>query len=104
MARETDRRYDSRPGDHRRRIPSPFDPEGGNTMSDYAGRKVLVTGAANGLGRLMALAIAAEGGELILWALNRTGADAVRLEIARAGRTGSCTQCDLADRLARAVN
>src|SRR5438046_8875322 len=93
MARETDRRYDSRPGDHRRRIPSPFDPEGGNTMSDYAGRKVLVTGAASGLGRLMALAIAAEGGELILWDVNRAGADAVRGEIERGSRAELSDQC-----------
>jgi len=73
-------------------------------MSDYAGRKVLVTGAASGLGRLMALAIAAEGGELILWDVNRAGADAVRGEIARTGRPASCYQCDLADRHAIAAS
>jgi all-trans-retinol dehydrogenase (NAD+) len=72
-------------------------------MSDYAGRKVLVTGAASGLGRLMALAIAAEGGELILWDVNRAGADAVRGEIARTGRPASCYPCDLADRHAIAA-
>ena len=46
-------------------------------MSDYAGRNVLITGAASGIGRLLAQKIAAEGARVILWdvesaALERT--------------------------------
>jgi len=54
-------------------------------MSDYAGRTVLVTGAASGIGRLLALRFAAEGASVVLWDVNAQGLDAVRAEIAAAG-------------------
>ena len=73
-------------------------------MSDYTGRKVLVTGAASGLGRLMALKISAAGGELVLWDVDRAGLEAVRGEIARTGRPASVYPCDLTDRHAIAAS
>ena len=50
-------------------------------MTDFRDRKVLVTGAGNGIGLLMAERIAMRGGRLILWDV-----DAVALEKARAPR------------------
>ncbi len=39
-------------------------------MTDFRDRRVLITGAASGIGRLMALRIAEKGGRLILWDLD----------------------------------
>jgi all-trans-retinol dehydrogenase (NAD+) len=72
-------------------------------MSDYAGRTVLVTGAASGIGRLLALRFAAEGASVVLWDVNAQGLDAVRAEIAAAGGTARAYACNLADRRAIAA-
>ena len=72
-------------------------------MSDYAGRTVLVTGAAGGMGRLLALRFAAEGASVVLWDVNAQGVDAVRAEIAAAGGTARAYTCNLADRRAIAA-
>ncbi len=72
-------------------------------MTGYAGKNVLITGAASGIGRLMALRIAREGGCLILWDVNAAGVDDVRREIAAAGGTASAYVCNLADRTAIAA-
>ena len=67
-------------------------------MSEYAGRYVLVTGAASGIGRRMALRIAREGAHLVLWDVNARGAEEVRDEIVAAGGRASAYACNLADR------
>src|SRR5437867_7039122 len=67
-------------------------------MSEYAGRNVLVTGAASGIGRLLALRIAAEGAHVILWDVNSRGAQEVQREIGAAGGRASAYGCNLADR------
>jgi short-subunit dehydrogenase len=72
-------------------------------MSDYAGRTVLVTGGASGIGRLLALRFAAEGASVVLWDVNAHGLDAVRAEIAAAGGTARAYACNLADRRAIAA-
>ena len=72
-------------------------------MSDYAGRTVLVTGAASGMGRLLALRFAAEGASIVLWDVNAQGLDAVRAEVAAAGGTARAYVCNLADRRAIAA-
>src|SRR5262245_35979486 len=72
-------------------------------MSDYAGRTVLVTGAASGMGRLLALRFAAEGASVVLWDVNAQGLDAVRGEVAAAGGTARAYTCNLADRRAIAT-
>jgi len=56
-------------------------------MSDYAGRNVLITGAASGIGRLLAQKIAAEGARVILWDVESAALERTRAELAAAGRT-----------------
>lgn len=67
-------------------------------MSEFQNRRVLITGAANGIGRLMALRIAAKGGRLILWDADEPGLAAVAAEIAAAGGQASVVACNLAER------
>jgi meso-butanediol dehydrogenase/(S,S)-butanediol dehydrogenase/diacetyl reductase len=50
-------------------------------------RRILITGAGSGMGRSIALALAAEGGRLTLFDLNADAAEAVRTEIEGAGGT-----------------
>ena len=51
------------------------------------GRKVLITGAASGIGKATAEAAAAQGAELVLTDLHADRLDAVVDEITRAGGT-----------------
>jgi len=67
-------------------------------MSELRDRTVLITGAASGMGRLMAHRIAAEGARLVLWDVNQQGLDAVRAEIPGAAVT--TYPVDLTDRRA----
>ncbi len=59
------------------------------------GRRVLVTGAASGVGRATALALAALGAELLL--ADRAALDAARAEVEAAGGQCQARQGDLAD-------
>ncbi len=61
---------------------------------------VLITGAASGIGRRMALGTARRGGTLSLWDLNPEGLDAVVREIRGAGGTAEGFVCDIGDRQA----
>jgi len=73
-------------------------------MTRLAECAALVTGAASGIGRLLALRFAAEGASVVLWDVNAQGLDAVRAEIAAAGGGTSRTYvCNLADRRAIAA-
>ena len=59
---------------------------------------MLITGAASGIGRLMALEIAAKGGRLILWDVDESHLAAVAAEIAAVGGQTSVYACNLAER------
>lgn len=67
-------------------------------MTELLGKKVLITGAANGIGRLMATRIAARGAQLILWDVNAPGLDTLRAELLAQGVTVQTYACDLAQR------
>lgn len=67
-------------------------------MTDINGSRVLVTGAANGIGRRLALALAREGAELVLWDIDAQGLHTLRSELADAGAGARFYRCDLAQR------
>jgi all-trans-retinol dehydrogenase (NAD+) len=67
-------------------------------VSDLAGRRVLITGAASGLGLLMARKMAVGGAQLILWDVNAAGLEAARRELETAGCTVESDVCNLASR------
>jgi all-trans-retinol dehydrogenase (NAD+) len=69
-------------------------------MSEIAGRTVLITGGASGIGRRVALRIAALGGRLVLWDINREALDRALGDVTRAGggRDAIGHLCDIADR------
>ena len=70
-------------------------------MTELRGAHVLITGAASGLGRRMALGIAQRGGKtLSLWDVNLEGLDAVAEEVERSGAGARPVVCDVSDRSA----
>ena len=69
-------------------------------MGELRDRTVLITGAASGLGRLLALKMAARGATLILWDVDAAGLERVRGEVAATGRKVSAYPCNLRDRAA----
>ena len=69
-------------------------------MSYYHGKHVLLTGAASGIGRLMAQKMGAQGARLILWDVNRRGLEETGKLLKDAGVTAHTYVCDLSSRVA----
>lgn len=67
-------------------------------MSEIAGRRALVTGAASGLGLLMARKLAAGGAHVIMWDLNPTALESARRDLEAAGRSVESDVCNVASR------
>ena len=68
-------------------------------MSEIAGRHVLVTGGASGIGRLMARKLAALGGRVSIWDIQRENLDKVVAELNAGGReTARGFFCDVSKR------
>lgn len=67
-------------------------------MTDIAGRRALITGAANGIGRILAHELAQAGASLVLWDLDAAGLDRVRDDLIAAGFSADVYVCDLASR------
>jgi all-trans-retinol dehydrogenase (NAD+) len=68
-------------------------------MSEIAGRHVLITGGASGIGRLMALEAAGQGGRVTIWDINAEKLDAVVAELnGRGGERAHGFVCDVARR------
>lgn len=55
-------------------------------MSYYAGKKVLVTGGSSGIGRSLALQLAAEGADVAIWARRQSLLDATLAELRAAAQ------------------
>lgn len=70
-------------------------------MTKLRGSHVLITGAASGLGRRMALMVARRGGRtLSLWDIDGAGLDTVVREVEALGARASKVVCDISDRRA----
>lgn len=67
-------------------------------MSEIAGRRALITGAASGLGLLLARKLAAAGAHVVMWDVNSAGLEAARRDLEAAGRSVESAVCDLSSR------
>jgi all-trans-retinol dehydrogenase (NAD+) len=67
-------------------------------MTRFRAAHVLITGAAGGIGRLLALGAGARGARLTLLDLDREGLAATQAELARAGVDAAAFPADLCDR------
>lgn len=68
-----------------------------NSMFDLSGRVAVVSGAASGMGRAMALALADAGADLMLLDLNEEGAAATVKDLQALGRKAITIRCDVSD-------
>lgn len=66
-------------------------------MKVIRGRKALVTGAASGIGRAIALSLAREGADIYLWDVNKDGLESAAAEIRRLGVQAVTDRVDLTD-------
>lgn len=67
-------------------------------MSSVSGSRVLITGAAHGIGRLLAMRLADAGANVVLWDIDRQGLDEARVELEGAGHSADTFTCDLSNR------
>lgn len=67
-------------------------------MTDIAGKKVLITGGASGIGRLLADLVAARGGQPILVDVNEQALATARVELESGGYQCTTYTCDLSKR------
>ncbi|HZJ15348.1 MAG TPA: SDR family oxidoreductase [Chthoniobacteraceae bacterium] len=68
-----------------------------SSLFDLSGRVALVSGAAQGLGRAMALALAEAGADLMLADLNSAGGEATAETIRGLGRRASFVKCNVSE-------
>lgn len=67
---------------------------------DFSGRSIVVTGAASGIGRTIALSFAAHNAQVFIADLNGEGAAALANEINLAGGKAGAMQCDFSNPVA----
>lgn len=58
-------------------------------MKDFRGKRVLITGGASGIGKLMGEAALRKGAELIIWDINEQGTVTAVAELSKLGRVMS---------------
>jgi all-trans-retinol dehydrogenase (NAD+) len=67
-------------------------------MTDIEGSRALITGAASGIGRLLAAELGRAGAHLVLWDIDERGLNEVQAELQGAGRAVRTCVCDLTRR------
>jgi all-trans-retinol dehydrogenase (NAD+) len=67
-------------------------------MTDIAGRRAVITGAANGIGRILAYELAQAGASVVLWDIDARGLERVRDGLEVEGFQADVYVCDLASR------
>ena len=67
-------------------------------MTDIHNKRVLITGAASGIGKLLAARLANEGARLVLWDIDSAGLESAKAELAGSGREVEVYTCDLTNR------
>jgi all-trans-retinol dehydrogenase (NAD+) len=67
-------------------------------MTTINKQRILITGAASGIGRLLAMRLADAGARLVLWDIDQAGLDKAQAELATAGHTADVFICDLSNR------
>jgi all-trans-retinol dehydrogenase (NAD+) len=67
-------------------------------MTDIKGRRALITGAASGIGRLLATELANAGATLVLWDIDADGLSQAQAELTAAGHAADVYVCDLTKR------
>lgn len=72
-----------------------FLPNGVLPRKSVEGKKVLITGSGSGIGRLMALEFAKLGAEVVIWDVNKDGAEETKNQVVKAGGKASTFVVDL---------
>jgi all-trans-retinol dehydrogenase (NAD+) len=67
-------------------------------MTDISNQRVLITGAASGIGRLLATRLGHAGAKLVLWDIDRDGLSRAQAQLAEAGYEADIYVCDLTKR------
>ena len=67
-------------------------------MTDLQGRRALITGAASGIGRMLATRMAEAGASLVLWDIDADGLERAKAELQGAGFEVATQVCDLTRR------
>ena len=67
-------------------------------MERFVDRNILITGAASGIGKLMAETFAAEGARVVLWDCDRVALEAVDKELNERGLRCATYPCDVSSR------
>jgi all-trans-retinol dehydrogenase (NAD+) len=67
-------------------------------MTDIKNNRALITGAASGIGRMLAMRLANAGARIVLWDIDREGLSRLRSELKSAGHDVDSYACDLTNR------
>ena len=67
-------------------------------MTDINSKRTLITGAASGIGRLLATRLANAGASLVLWDIDPAGLSQAKAELDNAGHEADVYTCDLSNR------